>query len=101
MGRRGYLGEFRRKVLDLINGGRKVRDVARDLGISEQTIYGWRAQDRVDRGLEPGLTSSERKELEAARWQIRELETEVTIHRRAAELLKGVTRPKGGLRRSK
>jgi transposase-like protein len=39
MGRRGYPPEFRRRVLKLIDAGRKVRDVARDLGISEQTAY--------------------------------------------------------------
>ena len=39
MGRRGYSPEFRRRVLDLIDAGRKVADVARDLGISTQTIY--------------------------------------------------------------
>ena len=50
MGRRGYPPEFRRKVLDLVEAGRKVADVARDLGISEQTIYTWRRQDRIDRG---------------------------------------------------
>lgn len=44
MGRRGYPPEFRRKVLDLIEAGRKVADVARDLGISDQSIYTWRRQ---------------------------------------------------------
>jgi len=53
MGRRGYPGEFRRKVLDLIEAGRSVTDVARDLGISGQTIYTWRRQDQIDRGLVP------------------------------------------------
>lgn len=42
MGRRGYPPEFRRKVLDLIEAGRKVADVARDVGISGQTICSWR-----------------------------------------------------------
>ena len=32
MGRRGYPSEFRRRVLDLIVSGRKVNEVARDLG---------------------------------------------------------------------
>ncbi|GAA2275549.1 hypothetical protein GCM10010402_34890 [Actinomadura luteofluorescens] len=31
MGRRGYPPEFRRKVLDLLEAGRKVADVARDM----------------------------------------------------------------------
>ncbi len=54
MGRRGYPQEFRRKVLDLIDAGRPVVEVARDLGISAQSIYVWRKQDRIDKGLEPG-----------------------------------------------
>ena len=94
MGRRGYPSEFRRKVLDLIDAGRKVRDVARDLGISEQTIYVWRKQHRIDQGLEPGLSSSERAELAAARRRIVQLEIELKIARRAAELLKDAKPPK-------
>jgi len=101
MGRRGYPPEFRRRVLDLVESGRKVADVARDLGISDQTIYSWRRQDRIDRGLEPGLSSAEAQELSAARRRIRELETELAVHRRAAELLKERTDPKGGSRPSR
>ncbi|WP_420791471.1 transposase [Actinomycetospora lutea] len=56
MGRRGYPPEFRRKVLDLVEAGRPVVDVARDLGISAESIYTWRRQDRIDAGLQPGLT---------------------------------------------
>ena len=83
MGRRGYPPEFRRKVLDLVAAGRPVADVARDLGISAQSIYTWRRQDRIDKGLEPGLTSAEKAELSAAKRRIAELETELAIHRRA------------------
>jgi transposase-like protein len=54
MGRRGYPPEFRRRVLDLIEAGRKVAEVADDLGISDQTIYTWRRQDRIDRGSRRG-----------------------------------------------
>ena len=54
MGRRGYPLEFRRKVLDLLESGRQVADVARDLEISDQTIYAWRRQDRIDNGLSRG-----------------------------------------------
>ncbi len=100
MARRGYSSEFRRRVLDLAEGGRKVADIAIDLGISEQTIYTWRRQARIDAGIESGLSTSERAELSAAKRRIRELETELTIHRRATELLKEKTRPKGRSRRS-
>ena len=78
----------------------EVRTVAADLEISEQTIYSWRRQDRSDRGLEPGLSSTEHAELVAARGRSRELETELAIHRRATELLRGDPDPKGGARRS-
>src|SRR5713226_6778066 len=95
MGRRGYTAEFRQRVLDLVAAGRRVEDIARDLGISDQTVYSWRRQHRVDRGLESGLTTTERAELISARRRIRELETELPVHRRAAELLKGASTPKG------
>ena len=101
MARRGYPPEFRRRVVDLVEGGRKVSEVAADLEISEQTIHTWRRQARIDAGLEAGVTTSEHAELAAARRRIRELETELAIHRRATELLKEKTGPKGPSRRSK
>ena len=97
-GRRGYPAEFRRRVIDLLATGQKVADLARDLGISEQAIYGWRRQERIDRGLEPGLSTLEYAELVAAKRRIRELEAELAVHRRAAELLKETSAPKGGSR---
>jgi len=101
MGRRGYPPEFRRKVLDLIAAGRRVTDLARDLGVTNQTIYAWRRQEAIDRGLVPGLTSVERDELAAAKRRIRELEAELLIHRRASELLAEKSDPKGDSRSSR
>jgi transposase len=101
VGRRGYPPEFRRKVLDLVEAGRPVVDVARDLGISAESIYTWRRQDRIDKGLQPGLSSLEKAELTAAKRRIAELETELAIHRRASELLGKVVPPKGGTKRSR
>jgi transposase len=101
VGRRGYPPEFRRKVLDLVDAGRPVADVARDLGISAESIYTWRRQDRIDRGLQPGLSSAEKSELTAAKRRIAELEAELAIHRRASELLGKVVPPKGGSRPSR
>lgn len=53
MPRRGYPTEFRRCALDLVAPGRKVVDVARDLRISDHTLYNWRRQERIDRGERP------------------------------------------------
>ena len=100
MARKGYPPEFRRRVVELVEGGRKVAEVAADLGVSEQSIYTWRRQARIDAGVEVGLTSAGKAELAAARRRIREFETEVAIHRRATELLKGETSPKDGSQRS-
>ncbi len=101
MGRRGYPPEFRRKVLDLVEAGRAVVDVARDLGISQQSIHMWRRQDRIDKGQVPGLSSAEKAELAAAKKRIAELETELAIHRRASELLGKAVSPKGGSKPSR
>ena len=89
------------RVLDLVEAGRRVAEVAQDLGISEQTSYNWRRQDRIDRGLEAGLSTAGRSELRAARKRIRELEAELAVHRRATELLKENADPKDGSRPSR
>lgn len=98
---KGYAPEFRQRVIDLVEGGRRIAEVAAELGISEQSIYTWRRQARIDAGVEPGLSTAEHAELVSARKRIRELETELAIHRRATELLKGAVPPKGSSRRSK
>src|SRR5687767_3197366 len=99
-GRRGYPAELRQRVVDSMTARRKVADLARDLGVSEQAIYGWRRQEQIDRGGEPGLSSLARAELAAAKRRIRELEAELAVHRRAAELLKEDGHPKGRSRPS-
>lgn len=101
MGRPGYPAEFRRKVLDLLAEGRSVASVAHDLDVSDQTIYNWRRQHRIDRGEEPGRSTAENAELAAARKRIAELETELKVARRAVEVLKEDGSPKGDTRRSR
>jgi transposase-like protein len=98
---RSYPPQFRRKVLDLIAAGRSVRQVAHDLDISDQTIYVWRRRHLIDTGQVPGTTSTDHAELAAARRRIAELEAELAIHRRAAELIGKVVPPKGGSRPSR
>jgi transposase-like protein len=101
MGKRGYPPEFRRRVLDLVAGGRRSTDLAHDLSITNQTNYAWRRKEAIDRGLAPGLTAAEREELTAAKRRIRELEAELPIHRRASELLVDRSDPEGDSRRSR
>jgi transposase len=97
-----YPPEFRRRVLDLVAAGRSVASIGADLGVSDQTIYTWRKQELIDTCVEPGLTTVEAAELRAAKRRITELETELSVTRRANELLKEqVASPKDGSRRSR
>ncbi len=98
---RRYPAEFRRKVLDLVESGRPVAQIAHDLDLSAQCIYTWRKQQLIDRGQLPGITSTDHAELVAARKRIAELEDELAIHRRATALLGEVVPPKGGTRPSR
>jgi len=96
-----YPPEFRRRVLDLLDAGKKVSEIGRELGVSGQTIYNWRRQERVDRGLAPGVTTIESTELRNARRRITQLEAELAAAKRANELLQRTVSPKGGSRRSR
>ena len=98
---KSYSPEFRRKVLDLLDEGRKVVEVAVVLGMSEQTVYAWRRQHLIDSGRVPGITSSDLGELVAARKRIMLLETELAVTRLANELLEEVVHSKGGSRSSR
>lgn len=85
---RSYPAEFRRKVLDLVEAGRPVAEIADHLGVTGQTVYNWRQQDLVDRGLRLGVSTAESVQLAAARKRIRELETKLAATKRANELLR-------------
>lgn len=97
---RSYPVEFRRKVLDLVEAGKPVAEIADQLGVTAQTVYNWRNQDMVDRGLRAGTSTSESAELTAAKKRIRELETELAVTKRTNELLRAQSDPKDGGRSS-
>lgn len=44
MARRGYPPEFWRRIVELVEGGRKASEVAAEFEVGEQTIYTWRRQ---------------------------------------------------------
>jgi transposase-like protein len=85
-------------VLDLVAEGRKVVEVAQDLGLSSQTIYSWRRQEEIDAGERPGLRTEEAAELAAAHRELRRLREENAILRRSNELLRNVSSPKDASR---
>ena len=82
--RNRYPREYRRDVCALvIDQGRSVSDVSKELGLIEQTVYNWLRQERVDRGEKEGLTTSEREELSALRRENRQLRQERDLLKKA------------------
>gem|GEM_PF-4539408 len=53
-------------MLDLLDAGRSVAHIARDLEIPNQTISAWRRHEQVDKGLIAGPTHTEVAQLVAA-----------------------------------
>jgi transposase len=83
---RKYSDEIRRRAIDeVLERGRKIPEVARDLGIgSPETLRNWVRQAEVDRGLKQGPTTEELAE-------IRQLRKEVADQQRTIEILKAAT----------
>ncbi len=97
---RDYAPELRRRVIDLIEGGNTVAEVAAMVEPTDQTIYNWWKRHLVDTGRRVGTPTIENSELLAARRRIADLEKELAATRRANELLKEVVPPKESSRPS-
>ncbi len=81
-----YPPEFRAEAVRLIrSSGKLIREVAEDLGVSEQTLRNWVRQGDIDDGRRSdGLTSSEQEELRRLRRENRLLRQEREILKKAA-----------------
>ena len=87
-----YPPEFRREAVQLVLGGRSVKDVAGALGCSEQSLHNWVKQHQLDhRERQDGLTSAEREELRELRKRVKRVEMERDILKRAAVLFAAET----------
>jgi transposase-like protein len=67
----------------VIDEGRRVIDVARNLGIGEGTLGNWVRQARVDRGERTGTSTTERTELVELRRENARLRMERDLLKRA------------------
>jgi transposase len=80
-----FPSEFRREAVKLMRESDKPLAVlAKDLGVSEQTLRTWRKQSQVDRGELEGLTSEQLEELRRLRRENRTLQMEREVLRKAA-----------------
>ena len=83
--RRGrYPKEFRRDAAALvIDQKRTVADVARELGVVDQTLGNWVRQERIDRGEREGLSTEEREELTRLKREVKRLTMERDLLKRS------------------
>jgi transposase len=94
-----YPAEFRAEAVRLARSSdRSVPQLARELGVSPQTLTNWIAQDRIDAGELPGLTSDERTRLAELEREVRILREEREILRKAAGFFAQETMRPGGSR---
>ncbi|MFI1259278.1 transposase [Streptomyces netropsis] len=81
-----YSAEFRRDAIALVrSSGRTVTEVARELGVSPESLRNWVRRDQADRGegAPAELTSAEREELKRLRRQNREQQQTIEILKKA------------------
>jgi len=80
-----YPPEFREGAVRLVReGGKTVVEVARDLGVSAESVRNWVKQHEINAGQREGLTSAEREELQRLRRETRVLREEREILKKAA-----------------
>jgi len=84
--KRKYTPEFRAEAVRLVNEGTKsLSQVAREIGVGHQTLWGWVHQAEVDagRGKPAELTTDERQELARLRRENAQLREEREILKKA------------------
>jgi transposase len=83
--RRSFTAEFKAQTVELIRTSEKsLSQICRDLDLTETAVRRWVEQAAIDRGERAGLTSIEREELSRLRREVRILQEEREILKKAA-----------------
>ncbi len=80
-----YPPEFKAEAVRVVrSSGRSIPKIAKELGISGNSLRTWVKQAEIDQGEREGLTTEEREELRKLRKENRVLRQEREILRKAA-----------------
>ena len=80
-----YPAEFKEEAVRLARtSGKPVAQIARDLGVSFESLRQWAKQAAIDEGAREGLTTDERSELTKLRRENQTLRQEREILKKAA-----------------
>jgi transposase-like protein len=91
--RRKFSDEYKAEVVALVrSSGKSIGEISRDLDLTETAVREWVQRADVDGGKRNGLTTAEREELSQLRRQVRVLEEERSILKKAATFFAKETR---------
>lgn len=84
--RRAFTPEFKGDAVKLVQAGRSVPDVARELDLTDTALREWVKRAEIDAGKGPpgALTTAERDELTRLRREVKRLQMERDILKAAA-----------------
>jgi len=84
--RPSYPSQFKREAVRLVQSspGKSVAQIAKELGVSDNSLRSWIKQTQIDQGEREGLTTEEREELRRLRKEVKVLRQEKEILRKAA-----------------
>ncbi len=88
-----YPAEFKEEAVRLArSSGKPVAQIARELGVSFESLRHWIKQSEIDNGERQGLTTDEREELTKLRREVKVLQQEREILKKAAAFFASETR---------